>query len=99
MRKILFLDEKTKKDLQLNIDDHFKIKNRLIRMLFENDDHILSNKNLNNLHNKYQEQIVILDLINSILMSGKSRQQVQEVNRLINEFNNIEIETGIKKIT
>ncbi|MFN7249489.1 MAG: hypothetical protein ACK4M9_01645 [Anaerobacillus sp.] len=92
MRKILFLDEDTRINLQKSVNKQLEIKNRLLKLLFENENHKLSSKEVNVLHNKYQEQIYILDLIQSNLQLGTNRKVIQDINRLIDIYNKSDIE-------
>lgn len=87
MRKILFLNDNTRKELKNSVNKQLEIKNRLLKMLFENGNHKLSAKELNSLHNKYYEQIYTLDLIQSLLQSATNRKSIQEINRLIDLYN------------
>lgn len=90
MRKNLFLDDTSRKNLQLAVNQQLRMKNHLLKVLFENDDHKLKSKEFNALSNKYQEQIIILDLIQSKLYLGATRKHIQEINQLITHFEEIE---------
>jgi hypothetical protein len=97
MRKILFLDNSTRKELQNSVNKQLEIKNRLLKLLFENENHKLSSKEINLLHNKYQEQIYILDLIQSNLQLGTNRKIIQDINRLIDLYNKFDSEQRVVK--
>ncbi|MCT8137604.1 hypothetical protein H1D32_07490 [Anaerobacillus sp. CMMVII] len=93
MKKILFLNEITSKELHQSVNKQLEIKNRLLKMLYENTNHRLNPRELSLLQNKYQEQIFILDLIQNKLHLVTNRQGVQEINRLIEKYSQIESET------
>lgn len=96
MKKILFLNEKTIKDLEISINKQLEIKNRLLKMLYENDNHKLKPKELNTLHNKYMEQIFILDLLQSKLHLNANRHIISEINRLIDQYCKVESEEIVR---
>lgn len=90
MNKVLFFTETDKQRLSNEINNELKIKNRLLKVLQENDNHKLNATERNKLANKYQDQIMLLESIRSTAGTVKNREDVQRLNSMIDYYKSLE---------
>lgn len=81
--KVLFLGQAEKEQLVQEINSQLKIKNNLLRVLFENNEHKLSRPEYRKLVNKYEEQIYLLERARRLAEEAKSREQINQLNKRI----------------
>lgn len=83
MKKILFLEESKRTQLNREINHQLKIKNNLLRVLYENDAHKLSRVELQKLVNKHEEAIFLLERIRRLVNEASHREDIKYINELI----------------
>ncbi|HHY21764.1 MAG TPA: hypothetical protein GX525_07745 [Bacilli bacterium] len=90
MGKVLFLGQAEKEQLVQEINSQLKIKNNLLRVLFENNEHKLSRPEYRKLVNKYEEQIYLLERARRLAEEAKSREQINQLNKLIEFYHTLD---------
>lgn len=91
MNKILFFTDLEKQKLMDDINNQLKIKNHLLKVLYENNRHKLKDYERNKLENKYKDQIILLDNIKSCCNTVKNRDDIQRLNKMIDYYNSLQI--------
>jgi hypothetical protein len=90
MKKVLFLIEKDKKAFLNEINESLKIKNRLIKLIITNPDKKVSLTISRRIQFKYEEQILLLERIRSMVISCTTREQLGIINKMIARYNSID---------
>lgn len=89
MKKVLFFEGKEKLELIHTIENQLKIKNRLLGLIISND------KKTSKLESsikafKYEQQIIILQNMMNFSVNIKSREDIRELNNMIEQYNSLE---------
>jgi hypothetical protein len=90
MKKVLFLIEKDKKALLNEINESLKIKNRLIKLIITNPDKKVSLSISRRIQFRFEEQILLLERIRSMVISYETREQLGIINKMIDRYNSID---------
>ncbi|MED4352193.1 hypothetical protein P9265_07570 [Schinkia azotoformans] len=90
MNKILFFTDKEKQSLIDEINNQLKIKNHLLKVLYENKRHKLKDYERNKLANKYKDQIILLDNMKGCCNTVKNRDDIHRLNSIIEFYNKLQ---------
>ncbi|ETI66342.1 hypothetical protein [Neobacillus vireti] len=89
MKKILFFQENDRKKLLFEVNERLITKNRLLRLIISNPDKKTSVMLSRQKKIRYEEQIMLLEAIRNKVISCDSREQLREINNLIDSYNSL----------
>lgn len=90
MKKVLFFEGNEKLEFIHTIENQLKIKNRLLGLIISNDNKKTSKLESSKKALKYEQQIIILQNIMNLCVNIKSREDIRELNNMIEQYNSLE---------
>ncbi len=87
MDRLLFWDDKIKKKVLQQINNQLEIKNRMLKLIKFNENSKSSVSVRNKKINKLEEQIVLLQILQGKCLSVASKEDLEEINIMIEQFN------------
>ncbi|MGJ7913812.1 hypothetical protein [Neobacillus sp. LXY-1] len=89
MKKILFLQENDRKEVLNEINANLETKNRLLKLILLNPDKKVSKNITREKQFRYENQIALLERIKGMVITCNSRQQINEINKLIEYYQSL----------
>ena len=90
MNKILFFQEKEKRTFITAVNNELKIKNRLLGLILSNPDRKTSALESSRKAFKYEQQIMLLQKMQSLAGNVRSREDINLLNRMIETYRSLE---------